>query len=199
MGDKNCQGPMSSMAHWIKQHPKLLRAGVPTAPGGQWKVCICDPPVSIDPSGSKWDPLILVCHKKWLLIGGGRSYFWERRILGTRKVVVEWSFMRRRDPSCSKLVEFLVYGEAAYIWQYQFAKMECCSGWRALHLSSEFLREVFLFLYLNSKPFIKQALKFQIGSCLLLNIHTLLYAGFIQILYLSQDRLITELILRQLY
>lgn len=84
MGDKNCQGPVSSMAHWIKQHPKLLRAGVPTAPGGQWKVCICDPPVSIDPSGSKWDPLILVCHKKWLLMGGweelllGKTYSWHK-------------------------------------------------------------------------------------------------------------------------
>lgn len=88
---------------------------------------------------------------------------------------------------------------AVHMPQQLFAKMDCCLGWREAHLSSEFLKKAFLFLYLKGKPFIKQVLKFQIGECLLLNVHTVLYTGFIQVLYSGELGLMTELILRQLY
>ena len=88
---------------------------------------------------------------------------------------------------------------AVYIQRYPFAKMEYCLGRRELHLSSEFLREAFLFCIRTGKSLMKQVLKFQIGGCLLLNIHTLLYANFIQILHSGQLGPITELIWRQRY
>lgn len=124
-----------------------------------------------------------------MVISGKKKVVFRKDIFSvqvfTRKVMADWSLMRKRRGEASlEFVEFLVYSDGSIYTTMPVCKSGTSFRWREVHLSSTFHREAFLFFWFwRGKSFVKQVLKFQIRGFLLLNIHTLLYAGFIHSLF----------------